>query len=266
MIAVVTKCFLRTFNQFHYLEKSPHRCVEQPYLIYKELKYNLEFDSLYLLSFEATAKLRITPEIRPRNHNLPQKSNSIYSLPPSITKGRSELPQYQDSVFEFEYKARYDQKKDTMVDNNYEVVRRRAVIDPDLLLLPESSHRLSSEKIADLMILPSDTSRGYSIRNDYRDYEFHFEKQGLIDWTVRLTPIIRNYTNLPFNQGIDVKLGNPREELQLTHIAIHADLEPGVKWSTFTSAIPEYSNSIILLQENPDGKDCCRYVRMLKPQ
>ena len=261
VIAAVAKVVLRTFYRFHMIDTMQPPFVGEissvPETELAKLEYGvLTFNKKYRFSSEDTAKLRIVPDCFSINHDLPQESNETYVVPPRIITGHSELKDYQNSIFEFEYKASVVDKNGTMLNSNYEIVRRK-----EPFMKMENSVGLTADQLEGLKIIRVSNNSGYSIRKEYQDFSFDLpehEWQLLSENQVKMIPKTRNYKFLPFNQAVTMTSTEFIEQkYEYSNKEFRSD------WKVYHSSLGEYSNSVILMKQVVEDFVC---VRMLKPK
>ncbi len=251
LIAFVVKLVLRTIHKFHYIERCPVKFVGEIFQASRPIfitRGELNFDTAYRMSFDLMTKLGIVPIDKRINHNLPQRSNDVYAIPPHICTCQSSI--FNDSIFEVDYKY----------VRSAEVVRRKSQVGEDELMSFDETYQLSTNAIIDLKIVPVGPSSGYSLRPEYRDSEFSFV-MGATSWNVTRSLCIRNYAYLPFNEAVTYE---PGRYGKLMFLSDNHSLEPGVKWTVYTSDLPEYAKSVILVKEAGHPGALC--VRMLQPE
>ena len=259
---------LKIVNQmfFHYLTTIVTRPTKEQWIGFDPVaerrlcglppKILLVMNQIYRLLPEEVAALKIP--FHRLNHNLPQGNNSIYSIPAVSYRLTSDLPQYQDSYFDLEFKGRYNPQNDRMEDLYYEVVRRSK----DAPLLDFNKyHNLSTDEVVDLALVPIDEKSATSLRPEYVGSIFSCEK-AMYGYSITRQECKEAYTKIPFNHGFQL---TELEiiELQLTYQGESKDLVKGETWNYRISDIPEYKNSVFLVKE---GKRTCTVVRMLTPK
>ncbi|HEY5235738.1 MAG TPA: hypothetical protein VIJ14_06140 [Rhabdochlamydiaceae bacterium] len=212
----------------------------------------LEFDRTYRLSCAETAKLFIQIPYENRGHDLPQTQTDFYRVPPSVNIGFSQLPEYQDSYFEYEYC-----KSSSSGELEIEVVRKNksSIVDPSFLL---TARNLTIEETIDLKLVPCSDGLAVSIRKEFNGFLFEYRfNAGNNTYSVKKIPAFRGYPFLPFNEGVNLR-GTDIRMLGL----INTETKEFNGWAVRHSSLPEYANSVLLIKET--SGETAIFVRMLK--
>ncbi|MGD0665101.1 MAG: hypothetical protein ABSA17_05160 [Rhabdochlamydiaceae bacterium] len=250
-LMLASKIALRSMYPFHHVVEDHTtefvgESLSMAYLFPTKGK-TLEWEKLYLLTSKEMADLRIKPTGKSLLHNLPLTSNEHYSVPPRIHRGKSELSEYEDSVFEY---RRYDERY-------YEVFRKKS---GELPLDYDQKTELSRDQMSNLGIISQSLYKGFSIRPEYSNSYFSLECMGDAYYVTRRGLGIP-FT--PFNEVVFLSQLDYNALALLDHTKIDYEPFPGEKWGIFSSKHDAFAGSCFLVSKFGTEYSV---VRMMKPQ